>query len=60
MANKNIDQLEDILTLIDKANFNMKWFIMQTLERELGVKVQTGKDIECEFCIHNDCAECVY
>ena len=44
MGMKDIDQLEDILTLIDNATTNMKWFIMQTLENEMGVKVQTGKD----------------
>ena len=46
MGMKAIDQLEEILTLIDKANQNMKWFIMQSLEKELNVKVQTGKDVK--------------
>jgi hypothetical protein len=46
MGMKDIDQLEEILTLIDNATANMKWFIMQTLEKEMGVKVQTGRDCQ--------------
>ncbi len=39
-----IAQLEKIMRLIDEASMNHRWFIMQTLEHEMGVRVQTAKD----------------
>ena len=41
---KRISQLEKVLDAIDELNMNAKWFVMQTLEQELGVKVQLAKD----------------
>ena len=38
-----IEELEEILRLIDNATTNTKWFIMQTLEFEMGVEVQAAK-----------------